>query len=96
MWVDGREQTCETIPGRSDKMLRPTAGFVGIPQQMLGNNRQECWSVEGTWFSFHTILTLAPVIGRIMAPNDVHACYLHGKETLLKTMEDIELLSPRM
>lgn len=75
-------------------MLRPTTGFVGSPQQMLGDNRQECWSVESTWFSFHTILTLAPVIGRIMAPNHVHARYLHGKETLLKTMEDIELLSP--
>lgn len=60
-------------PDRSDKMVKVTSGFVGIPQQMLANSRQECWSVKGTSFSFHQLLDLAPVIGRIMVANGAHA-----------------------
>lgn len=33
----GGEQTYETIPDRSDKMVKLTLGFVGIPQQVLDN-----------------------------------------------------------
>ena len=66
----GGEKTYETIPDRSDKMVKLTLGFVGIPQQMLDNRRQECCSVKGTSFSFHQLLDLALVIGRIMVPND--------------------------
>lgn len=67
------EQTYETIPDRSGKMVKLTSGFVEIPQQMLDNSRQECGSIKGTSFSFQQLLDLAPVIGRIMVPNDAHA-----------------------
>lgn len=81
MQDDGGEQTCETSPDRSDKMVKVTSGFVGIPQQMLDNSRQECWSVKGTLFYFHQLLDLAPVIGRIMVASGAHVPdSLHGKE----------------
>lgn len=69
----GGEQTYETIPDRSDKMVKLTSGFVEIPQQMLDNSRQECGSVKGTSFSFQQLLDLALMIGRIMVPSDAHA-----------------------
>lgn len=34
MQIVGREQTYETIPDRSGKMVKLTSGFVEIPQQM--------------------------------------------------------------
>ena len=95
MQDDGGEQTCETSPDRSDKMVKVTSGSVGIPQQMLDNSRQECWSVKGTLFYFHQLLDLAPVIGRIMVASGAHVPdSLHGKEIWLKTMADLGLLSP--